>query len=161
MSLLETTTTFVRPVELRESVSSISSSSIPVTVQDQVLPYPRRGSLIRTNYTAYNEIPMKGNTMFTKKPSENKTGVTEAINSLLKEMESLNGDSEQYAQMNDQLTKLYALKEIDNKIDTPRRVSMDTLAIVGGNLLGIFTIVIYEQKSVLTSKALGLLTKLK
>lgn len=99
--------------------------------------------------------------MFNEKPVANKDGVAEAITSLLEDMSGLNSDSPEYAKMVDQLTKLYALKEIDAKIDHPRRVSADTLAIVGGNILGIVMIVGHERASVLTSKALTFLTKLK
>lgn len=99
--------------------------------------------------------------MFNDKPANNKDGVTEAITALLDEMSGHQGDSVEYAKMVDQLTKLYALKEIDHKVDAPRRVSMDTLAVVGGNILGILMIVGHERTSVLTSKALTLLTKVK
>lgn len=99
--------------------------------------------------------------MFNEKPVTNKDGVAEAITSLLEDMSGLNSDSPEYAKMVDQLTKLYALKEIDAKIDHPRRVSADTLAIVGGNILGIVMIVGHERASVLTSKALTLLSKVR
>lgn len=99
--------------------------------------------------------------MFNEKPVANKDGVAEAITSLLEDMSGLNSDSPEYAKMVDQLTKLYALKEIDAKIDHPRRVSADTLAIVGGNILGIVMIVGHERASVLTSKALTFLTKVR
>lgn len=99
--------------------------------------------------------------MFTDKPASNKAGVAEAINSLLEAMSAEQPESEAYAQMVDQLTKLYALKETDHKVESPRRVSADTLAIVGGNILGIVMIVGHERASVLTSKALTLLTKVR
>lgn len=99
--------------------------------------------------------------MFIEKNASNKIKVTEAINSLLDEMSGYPSDSPEYAKMVEQLTKLYALKEVDSKVDSPRRVSADTLAIVGGNILGIVMIVGHERASVLTSKALTLLTKLR
>lgn len=99
--------------------------------------------------------------MFNKKPSTNKDGVTKAIDSLLEEMSTLSGDDPEYAKMADQLTKLYALKEVDHKVESNGRVSMDTLAIVGANLAGILMIVGHERANVVTSKALSLLTKLR
>lgn len=99
--------------------------------------------------------------MFTEKLPDTKVGLNEAINSLLEEMSHLNGDSEEYAKMVEQLKTLYSLKEVDQKVDSWKRVSADTLAIVGGNILGIVMIVGHERASVLTSKALTLLTKLK
>lgn len=95
------------------------------------------------------------------KLNTNKTKVTEAIDSLLDEMAVCSGDSEEYAKMNDQLTKLYELKEIDQKVTTHKRVSAETLLVVGGNILGILLIIGYERENVLTSKALSLLTKVK
>lgn len=99
--------------------------------------------------------------MFIEKPETNKVKVTEAINALLDEMSGHPGNSSEYAALTDQLTKLYALKEVDTKVESTRRVSADTLAIVGGNILGIVMIVGHERASVLTSKALTLLTKLR
>lgn len=99
--------------------------------------------------------------MFTKKSSTNKDGLTKAIDSLLEEMSDLNGDDPEYAKMADQLTKLYALKEVDHRVESTRRVSMDTLAVVGANLAGILMIVGHERANVVTSKALSLLLKLK
>lgn len=99
--------------------------------------------------------------MFNKKPNTNRDGLTEAIDSLLREMSDLNGDDPEYAKMADQLTKLYALKEIDHKVESGKRISLDTLAVVGANIAGILMIVGYERENVLTSKALSLLMKLK
>lgn len=98
--------------------------------------------------------------MFNAKP-DNKVGVTEAINSLLEELSGHTSESQEYAQIVDQLTKLYALKEVDHKVGSNKRVSADTLAIVGGNIIGIVLIVGHERANMLTSKALTLLTKLK
>ena len=99
--------------------------------------------------------------MFTKKSSTNKDGLTKAIDSLLEEMSDLNGDDPEYAKMADQLTKLYALKEVDYRVESNSRVSMDTMAVVGANLAGILMIVGHERANVVTSKALSLLMKLK
>lgn len=99
--------------------------------------------------------------MFNSKPSTSKSGLEDAINNLLSEMAGYDAHSEAYAQMADQLVKLYELKEVDHKVDSGRRPSADTLAIVGGNIFGIAMIVLYEQRGVLTSKALPLLMKLK
>lgn len=99
--------------------------------------------------------------MFTKKPSSNKTGLEDAIDSLLEEMTNLSGDDNEYARMADQLEKLYKLKEVDAKVDAQQRVSPDTWAVVGANLVGILMIVGHERANVVTSKALSLLMKLR
>ncbi|QAU06743.1 hypothetical protein HWC66_gp37 [Gordonia phage Chikenjars] len=99
--------------------------------------------------------------MFTKKQSTNTDGVTAAIDELLKEMHEQDKDSDVYNTMVDQLTKLYELKTIDHKVNAESRISMETLAIVGGNLAGILMIVGHERANVVTSKALTLLMKLR
>lgn len=99
--------------------------------------------------------------MFTKKQSTNTVGVSNAIDELLVEMHEQDKDSDIYAVMVSQLEKLYGLKEIDCKVDSVSRVSMDTLTIVSGNVLGILMIVGHERANVVTSKALTLLTKLR
>jgi hypothetical protein len=95
--------------------------------------------------------------MNTWKSKDEGSALDEAINELFLEMAALSGDSEEYAKMADQLSKLYSLKEMDSK----KRVSPDTLAIVIGNLLGIVMIVGHERMNVVTSKALNFILKLR
>lgn len=85
------------------------------------------------------------------------TELEKAINSIFEELKTFTSDSKEFAEMTAQLDRLYKLKEHD----APRRVSPDTWLIVGGNLLGILMIVGFEQRNVVTSKALGLLMKLR
>jgi hypothetical protein len=94
--------------------------------------------------------------MFKKQPIE-PTGLETAINEVLNEMQGFTADSKEYSKMVKQLSKLYALKEID-KTD---RLSKDTKAIIIGNLVGILIIVAYERGHVMTSKALPLLVKFR
>ena len=94
--------------------------------------------------------------MYTRNSDESK-GLREAIDELFLEMSYVPCDSEEYAQMMDQLSKLYSLKEFDSK----RRLSPDTLAIVLGNLTGIILIVGHERMNVVTSKALNFILKLR
>jgi len=81
----------------------------------------------------------------------------EAIENVLAEMAGHDADSDEYAQMTDQLTKLYAIKASTK----PDRISKDTIAIVVGNLIGILMIVGYEQGHILTSKAGSFLVKIR
>jgi hypothetical protein len=99
--------------------------------------------------------PLKGKAMITKSTSK-KTGLQEAIEEVLSEMKGFTSDTEEYSTMVNQLTKLYKLKDIDK----PQRVSLDTLFIVAGNLIGIVLIVGYERANIVTSKALNLLHKI-
>jgi hypothetical protein len=95
--------------------------------------------------------------MNTWKSRDEDTALDKAIEDLFEEMSMRSGDSEEYAKLNDQLSKLYSLKEIDSK----KRVSPDTLAMVLGNLLGIVLIVGHERMNVVTSKALNFVMKLR
>lgn len=52
-----------------------------------------------------------------------------------------------------------ALKRKD--LDAPNRVSVDTWAIIAGNLAGIVLILGYEKANVITSRAIGFVTKLR
>ena len=66
--------------------------------------------------------------MFAKKPSSNKIAVEDAIYSLLEEMANLNGDSDAYARMADQVEKLYKLREVDAKVDAQQAGRDETIA---------------------------------
>lgn len=95
--------------------------------------------------------------MFTIKTQNEDSGLEKAIAEVFREMAQHSGDSEEYAKLADQLTKLYSLKEIDSK----RRISPDTLTLVAGNLFGIILIVGHERAHVVTSKALNFVMKLR
>jgi hypothetical protein len=56
------------------------------------------------------------------------------------------------------VTYLERLHDIKAKVSRVR-VSPDTWALIGGNLLGILFIVMYEQKHVMTSKAQSMLIR--
>lgn len=86
-----------------------------------------------------------------------RTKLDDAIDSLLDQMLVSDCSSKEYFTMVDQLTKLYKLREVD----TPKRVSPDTLVLVAGNLIGIVVILGYEKANVITSRALGFVMKLR
>lgn len=90
--------------------------------------------------------------MFTRK-SNTVTGLNEAIDALHLAMADSLPYSPEYSDMTDQLIKLYTLRDTVSS----KGVSPDTLALIFGNLAGIFVIVGYEQAHVVTSKALTLL----
>jgi hypothetical protein len=95
--------------------------------------------------------------VFNQKPAKQPYGLQRLIDDLILDMREQDSSSDEYVLMTDQLVKLYALKEID----PPRRVSPDTALLVFGNLLGILIIVQHERTNVVTSKALGLLMRLR
>jgi hypothetical protein len=92
--------------------------------------------------------------MFPIKPSEDPQ-LDKAIDTLFEEMSFGTGETEKYAQIVSQLTKLYELKS------TPQQISPDTALTVMCNLLGIALIVGYERSHIVTSKAVGFLLKLR
>jgi hypothetical protein len=94
--------------------------------------------------------------MFKKAPNTD-PDLNVPINNVLTQMANFSAEDEEYAKMVDQLSKLYKLKELDK----PQRVSADTWALIGGNLLGIMLIVGHERAHVVTSKALTFVGKLK
>ena len=87
--------------------------------------------------------------LFTKR--DKRTNLEKEIDSVLKEMSRLKKDSEEYADMLDNLKVLYEAKGVE----PIRGVSVDTIAIVCGNLVGIILILTFEKIDIITSKALG------
>jgi hypothetical protein len=76
---------------------------------------------------------------------------------IVKVIRSLNNDpvgSQDYMKTVEALTKLHALRS-----KNPSTVSKETLAIVAGNLLGIFMIIKHEHLNVITSRAMQLVIK--
>lgn len=93
--------------------------------------------------------------MFTAKTPREASNLEKAIDTLLTQMSVVSCDSDEYAKMVVSLDKLYKLKEID----APKRVSPDTLALIGGNIAGILLIIGHEKVNVITTKALGFVLK--
>lgn len=86
---------------------------------------------------------------------KNEDGLDEAMASLLLEMKEYSGAEEDYQKMVRQLDLLCKIKAMNK----PDRVSMDTLATIGGNLAGILLILHFEKANVITSKALSFVMK--
>lgn len=79
------------------------------------------------------------------------------IERVLNSMHEYGTDSPEYPTLLSYLERLIKLKTEDR----PARVSRDTLATVGGNLMVVLVIVMYENKHVMVSKALGFILKPK
>jgi hypothetical protein len=93
------------------------------------------------------------------KAKSQKTELEKAIDSILIEMSCFSANDPQY---NDLLGKLERLHKLNsNEKKEHRSVSPDALLAVIGNLTGIGMILGYEQAHVVTSKALGFVTKPK
>jgi hypothetical protein len=65
--------------------------------------------------------------------------------------------SEEYTRTLDAIVKLHRMKEEEK----PSEVSKDTLSMIGANLLGIFMILKHERFSVITSKAMSLIFRIR
>jgi len=96
--------------------------------------------------------------MFVNKTSRETTQLDETIDDLFKELAGFSADEEGYAKASDQLVKLIKLKK---EIEPSWRVSPDTLALIGANLLGILLILNFERAGVVASKALSFVGKLR
>lgn len=95
--------------------------------------------------------------MFTWKPERKPTDLDEEIARLIAHMAIEDEWTKEYSAMADQLKKLYPLKEIDSK----SRVSPDTWALIIANLVGIILVIGHERANVITTKALGFVSKLR
>jgi hypothetical protein len=80
-----------------------------------------------------------------------------AINRAVRDLKNHNLGSEPYLTALQMATELTKLK----KEQKSSAISKDTLAVVGGNLLGIFMVIKHESVNVVTSRAMSLLLKPK
>lgn len=91
-----------------------------------------------------------------KKKTTTPTKLEEVIDEAYDDLRTRETDSEEYAKIVEQITKLTALKP-----EPPKKVSKETWAMIGGNLLGIHSVLWFEKANVLTSKAFGMAIKPK
>lgn len=92
--------------------------------------------------------------MFTKNDTPQ---LDDAINNLHEQLTTFNAETPEYANLMNHLETLYKIKN-ETRSD---RVKPDTMALIAGNLAGIMLIVGHERAHVVTSKALGFVSKLK
>lgn len=90
------------------------------------------------------------------RPTSEPSPLDAAISDVLKQMEDLTPDSEEYTAMVNNLVKLHAIKT-ERKI----RISPDVMVTVAANLVGVIAVINHEHTHALTSKALGLVMKTK
>lgn len=84
-----------------------------------------------------------------------KTELEKAIDEAIASMRVLPPTSDEYATIMERVQRLHKLKEIES----PKRVSPDTMLLVGANLVGILLIIRHEEVNVVTSKALSFVMK--
>lgn len=95
------------------------------------------------------------------KPSTEPLGLQDAIDKLFVDISNVSPDSEEFALMVTNMDTLYKLKEVDAKIKSAKHEKISLWATVAANILGIGMIVGHERASVVTSKALSFVMKLK
>jgi hypothetical protein len=88
-----------------------------------------------------------------KEPTRLETAIDRAMSAL----EHSEIGSEEYAKILGNVDKLHEIKEKDK----PDSVSLDTIAVIGANLVGIMLIIRHEHVNVITSRAMGLVMKPK
>lgn len=88
--------------------------------------------------------------MFGRKPSVVIIKLDEVMDRLLNDMSDVGPDAPEYPKMMKQLQKVVKMRQQET-----RKIDVNTIILVLGNLLGILVIVAYEQKHVFTSKGLG------
>jgi len=92
-----------------------------------------------------------------KKPATEPQPVDKAIASVYSKLEAFEPETKEYAKTVKHITELEKIKSISEKKD--RFFTPDTMLLVGANLLGILLILNFEHKDVITSKALGFVSK--
>jgi hypothetical protein len=95
--------------------------------------------------------------LFTVKKTE-PTALDTEIDKLLTALAPIAPTEDDYKTVADHLITIHKLRETEL---SRKRVSSDKAAEVVGSILGILAIVMYEQKHVFTSKALGFVTKIR
>jgi uncharacterized Rossmann fold enzyme len=81
------------------------------------------------------------------------TGLELAYDQAVRELLFKQVGTEEYAKTLEHVAKIHGLLREEKS----RRVSRDTLAVIGANLLGILMIIKHENVNVVTSRAMGLL----
>lgn len=86
----------------------------------------------------------------------NAAALEEAIARVLEVMKTHDPTTDAYSQAVDQLEKLYKI-QVSTRPES--RINLEALIAVAGNLAGIAMILNFERAGIITSKALGFVTK--
>lgn len=99
---------------------------------------------------------LKGNML---KKQHEPTEIDLAINRILERMQYVDPESDEYGTLVARLDRLHSMK-IAEKNDRSK-VSYDAMLTAGASILGILLIIGHERLNVITTKALGFVTKPK
>lgn len=94
--------------------------------------------------------------MFGIMKKDKRTNIEKAIDSLVQKMEVTNVTSPEYKAM---VSNLEVLKKANSYESSKKKISPDTILLVAANLVGILLVLNYEQASVVTGKAFGMVVK--
>ena len=97
----------------------------------------------------------------TRNRAEDPTDLELLITSHIASMDGIGPETEEATIAASNLKTLMEARAIEDNIEKPWRPSADTVVLAAGNILGIGAILLFEQKGVITSKALSLLMKPK
>lgn len=86
-----------------------------------------------------------------------KTRLDKEIDKLVLALGDHKATSVEYGKIVDQLNRLTKIRQEDK----PDRVSPDTWAMIGANLFGIAMITWFERENIVTSKALGFISRIR
>lgn len=89
--------------------------------------------------------------------NDDQTTIDALIKSILNELDEYSATDPEYKAMMKHLNDLRRMQEADR----PQQYDKNTILTCAASLIGIAIIVGYEQKSVITSKAIGFIPKLK
>lgn len=90
--------------------------------------------------------------MFNRKPHVPNAELEEAIASALTDLKGFTAETEEHAAAVEQLTQLFAIRELD-KPSRPEPINPNTLLLVAGNIFITAMIVEFERVGIVTSKA--------
>lgn len=90
------------------------------------------------------------------RPKEKISVIDPVIETLISEMAGYDASEERYTIAALNLKTLIEAKAVEPK---PDRVSLDTVAVVAANLVGIVMILAFEKNGIITSKSMSLLNR--
>lgn len=113
---------------------------------------------LRSKNNGYNRTLPERKLMFRSPTKNEPTNLDRIIDAVYADMQRLDPDDAKYPVLLGHLERLENLKSAGR---SKRRPSPDTILTVAGHIIGILAIVVYEQKHVMTSKAVNFVLKLK
>jgi hypothetical protein len=96
-----------------------------------------------------------------KRKEHELTDLENAITLLVAQIADGQGETDEYTAMAGNLKTLMEARQIESDVDSKHDISVETIATVTANLVGIIMILNYERVNIVTSKALSFVIKPK